>query len=280
MDFSGNFLLNPANVQKQFEYMVRSINLGVKGIEDMTKLYGRMFGMMEQTSAGAVDVLRSWKKTQEQFSVFYREYVSLMGLVPLEDHLAVVRQKEDLERRITSREESGHYFRQILSEVREVQGLDLAKQLNELFGKQTEQFKKTMNSFIDMYKKDSSGAKDNRLDIAKQFNDVLSKQGEQFKNLFDNFIEQSRKHSSETKEDYQVETAKQLNELIGKQAEQLRKLMDDFIDMYKKDSIEAREAYRLEMAGQFNDLMDKQNEQVQKLIDSLVERRSEEVASM
>lgn len=279
LDFYGNFLWNPANVQKQFEYMVRSVDLGVKGIEDTARLYRRMFGMMEQAGAGAVDVLGTWRKAQEQFRIFYRDYMGLIGLVPLSDHLAVVRQKEEMERRLASREESGHYFRQLLSEMRETYGLDLAKQLNELFGQQTEQFRKTMNSFIDMYKKDSSGAKDDRLDITKQFSDALSKQGEQLKKLFDKFIEQSRKQSSDAKESHQIELGKQLSELIDKQAGQLQKMMDEFIALYRKDLSEAREEYRSEIARQFNNLMDKQNEQVQKLIDSFVERRSEEVAS-
>jgi methyl-accepting chemotaxis protein len=235
---------------------------------------------MEQTGASAVDILGTLKKLQDQSRVLYTDYLSLMGLVPLYEHLALAGQKEELERRITSREESGHYFRQLLSEVRESYGVDLAKQLNELFGKQTDQFKETMNSLIDMYKKNSSVTKDSRSDLAKQFSEVLNKQGEQFKKLFEKYIEQSRKDSSETKEEQRVEAVNQINALISQQAEQLRKMMDDFIDSYKKDFSEAREAYRMEMAKQFNDLMDKQSEQVQKLIDSFAERQPEQVATL
>ena len=105
LEFWGNFMLNAAKSQKQLEDLTAWMKGGLKGFEELSSLFQKIYGLgkVEQESP---DGLKTWAAAQENFTQSYREYLTLLGVVPREEHLALVRKYEELKEKVASQEET------------------------------------------------------------------------------------------------------------------------------------------------------------------------------
>ena len=155
LEFWGNFMLNAAKSQKQLEDLTTWMKGGLKGFEELSSLFQKVYGegkVEEETPEGA----KTWAAAQENFTQSYREYLALLGVVPREEHLALVRKYEELKEKVASQEETIRHLRMLLSQNNQEAYRDMAGTFEGLVQKQGDQFQQLMESFTQSSKKDSS----------------------------------------------------------------------------------------------------------------------------
>ena len=99
------------------------------------------------------DYMATWKKASEDFQKSFKDYLRLMGVVPKEEHLTLVKKYEELKEKFAFQEDTIKNLRMLLDEKKaEPQG-EVAKGFQEIMEKQTEQFQETMETFGRFFKK-------------------------------------------------------------------------------------------------------------------------------
>jgi predicted nuclease with TOPRIM domain len=152
LEFWGNFMLNAAKSQKQLEDLTAWMKGGLKGFEELSSLFQKVYGV-EKVEKESPDGLKTWAKAQESFTQGYREYLALLGVVPHQEHLELVRKYEELKAKVASQEETISHLRMLLSQNNQEGYQNMAGQFEELAKKQGEQFQKLMESFSQSVKK-------------------------------------------------------------------------------------------------------------------------------
>jgi uncharacterized coiled-coil protein SlyX len=146
LEFWGNFLLNAARGQKQLEEMAKWMQQGFTGFENLNEMFRKCYGFDENIP----DDSSTREKAQADFQKSFNEYLSLFGVVPREEHLALVKKYEELRQRVAAQEETIRHLRMLMEE----KGFDQSKLisgLQELMVEQGEQFRRLMASFSDLY---------------------------------------------------------------------------------------------------------------------------------
>jgi hypothetical protein len=79
-----------------------------------------------------------------------------MGVVPKDEHLALVKKYEELKEKVTAQEETIEHLRMLLEAKKvETQG-ELVQGFQEIIEKQSEQFQETMETLSRFFKKDKN----------------------------------------------------------------------------------------------------------------------------
>ena len=81
----------------------------------------------------------------ENFQNSLRDYLSLMGVVPKDEHIKLVKKHEDLKRKVADQEENIKHLRMLLEEKGFGQG-ELVKNLQDLIISQTDHFQELMKA--------------------------------------------------------------------------------------------------------------------------------------
>ena len=146
LEFWGNFFLNAARGQKQLEEMAEWMQQGFTGFENLSEMFRKCYGLDEKIP----DDSSTQEKAQADFQKSFNDYLSLFGVVPKEEHLALVKKYQELRQRVAAQEETIGHLRMLLEE----KGFDQSKVisgLQKLMLEQSEQFRKLMESFSGLY---------------------------------------------------------------------------------------------------------------------------------
>jgi hypothetical protein len=162
LEFWGNLLLNAARGQKQLEDLGEWMHQGLKGFEDITALFRKIYGL-EKSGELRPDYLELWNRAGEDFNKSYKDYLNLLGVVPREEYLALVKKYEELKEKAASQEETIQHLRMLLSDVKGAGYEKVTGQFDDLLKNQSEQFQKLMNNFERVFTK-GSGAEDKQRD--------------------------------------------------------------------------------------------------------------------
>ena len=162
LEFWGNFMLNAARSQKHLEELTEWVHKGFTGFEDFSSLFRKIYGL-EETSAGSADSVSTWKKAQEDFMKSMKDYLNLLGVVPLEEHMALVRKYEDLKEKVASQEETIRHLKMLLSESQGLNAAQVTQHFDELIKKQSDQFQNLMDGFNRLFQKEQT-FQENKLD--------------------------------------------------------------------------------------------------------------------
>ena len=155
LEFWGNFLINAAKGQKQLEDMSKWMQQGFKGFDELTAMFRKFYGL-EHMEKDTFDYMETWKKASEDFQKSFKDYLRLMGVVPKEEHLTLVKKYEELKEKVAFQEDTIRNLRMLLDEKKaEPQG-EVVKGFQEIIEKQTEQFQETMETFGRFFKKDEN----------------------------------------------------------------------------------------------------------------------------
>ncbi len=147
LEFWGNFMLNAAKSQKQLEDMAEWMKGGFTGFQDLTSTFEKVYGLKE-VEKESPDYLKMWAGAQEDFTKSFKDYLTMLGVVPRDEHLALVKKYEELKEKVASQEETIRHLRMLLSQAKmEEEHEELTNQFEELAKKQGEQFQKLMESF-------------------------------------------------------------------------------------------------------------------------------------
>ena len=152
LEFWGNFLLNAARTQKQLDDIAEWMRGGFTGFEELTSLFQKIYGL-EGVKKESPDYLKTWIGAQENFKESFKDYLALLGVVPREEYLALVKKYEELKEKVESQDETIRHLRTLLSEAKREEYQNVAGQVEELVKKQGDQFQKLMDSFGQVFKK-------------------------------------------------------------------------------------------------------------------------------
>jgi len=144
LEFWGNFLINAAKGQKKFEELSQWFSQDLKGFEDLTALFRKSYGL-DELPENSADYEKAWQKAAENFQNSLRDYLSLMGVVPKDEHIKLVKKYEDLKRKVADQEETIKHLRMLLEEKGFGQG-ELVRSFQDLIITQTDQFQELMKA--------------------------------------------------------------------------------------------------------------------------------------
>jgi hypothetical protein len=153
LEFWGNFMLNSARSQKQVEELTEWVRKGFTGFEELTSLFKNIYGL-EETAAGSTASVNAWQKAQEDFMKSMRDYLNLLGVVPFDEHAALVRKYEDLKEKVASQEETIRHLKMLLSESQGANTAEVTQHFDELLRKQSDQFQNLMDGFNRLFQKE------------------------------------------------------------------------------------------------------------------------------
>jgi hypothetical protein len=156
LEFWGKSLLAAAKSQQQLEDMTAWMQEGFKGLEEMTSLFLKVYGL-DGLAKGSPDYMAAWKKADEDFRKSCKDYMNMLGFVPKGEHLELVAKYEELKLRLASQEETIKHLRMLLSESKLNDHGELTKQFDDLIRKQNDQFQDLVNNFSKAFKKSSPG---------------------------------------------------------------------------------------------------------------------------
>jgi hypothetical protein len=153
LEFWGNFLINAAKGQKQLEDMSKWMQQGFEGFDELTGMFNKFYGL-EHMEKDTPVYMESWEKASEKFQESFKDYLRLMGVVPKDEHLTLVKKYEELKEKVAAHEETIKHLRMLLDEKKaETQG-ELVQGFQEIIEKQSEQFQETMETLGRFFKKD------------------------------------------------------------------------------------------------------------------------------
>jgi hypothetical protein len=155
MEFWGNFLLNAAKSQKQLEDMTQWMKGGFSGFEELSSLFQKIYGL-EKIEKESPDYMKMWAGAQENFTKSFQDYLALLGVVPHDEHLALVKKYEALKEKVASLEETIKHLRMLFAEGKKEEFQEVSGRFEELAKKQGEQFQKLMENFARSVKKTDS----------------------------------------------------------------------------------------------------------------------------
>jgi hypothetical protein len=155
LEFWGNFLINAAKGQKQLEDMSKWMQQGFEGFDELTAMFKNFYGL-EHMEKDTPAYMETWKKASENFQKSFKDYLSLMGVVSKDEHLAMVRKYEELKEKVAAQEETIKHLRMLLEEKKVETHGKLVQGFQEIIEKQSEQFQETMETLGKFFKKDKN----------------------------------------------------------------------------------------------------------------------------
>jgi hypothetical protein len=159
LEFWGNYLTNAAKGQKQLEDMAGWMGQGLRGFEYLTTLFRKTYGL-DRIPEDSPDYLKTWKKAEQDFRTSFKDYLSYFGVVPGEEHLALVKKYEELKEKAAAQEETIRHLRLLLSQKMVDQG-EAFKGFQDVAKEQAAQFQDMMNSLSKAFKV-GKGPKDSK----------------------------------------------------------------------------------------------------------------------
>ncbi len=155
LEFWGNFLINTAKEQKRMEDLSKWMQQGFKfkGFDDLTEMFRKFYGL-EHMEKDTPAYMESWEKASENFLESFKDYLELMGMVPKDEHLALVKKYEELKEKVAGQEETIKSLRLLLEEKRAESQKELVQGFQDLIEKQSKQFQETMETFGSFFKTD------------------------------------------------------------------------------------------------------------------------------
>lgn len=154
LEFLGNFLINTAKEQKRMEDLAKWMQQGFKGFDELTAMFNKFYGL-EQLDRDTPAYTEAWKKASENFSQSFNKYLDVMGLVPKDKHLALIKKYEELKEKLAAQEETINHLRLLLERKKTESQEELVQSFQDLIEKQSKQFQEAMETFSGFLQKGS-----------------------------------------------------------------------------------------------------------------------------
>jgi hypothetical protein len=139
--------------------MAEWMGQGLRGFEYLTTLFRKTYGL-DRLPEDSPDYLKTWKKAEQDFRTSFKDYLSFFGVVPREEHLALVKKYEELKQKAAAQEETIKHLRLLLSQKLVDQG-EAFKGFQDVAKEQAAQFQDMMNSLSRAFKV-GKGPKDSK----------------------------------------------------------------------------------------------------------------------
>ena len=154
LEFWGNFLINAAKEQKRIEDLSKWMQQGFKGFDELTAMFSKFYGL-DQKEKDTPAYMETWKKASENFLQSFNDVIGLMGMVPKDKHLSLIKKYEELKEKVAAQEEKINHLRLLLEEKETESQKELVQGFQDLIEKQSTQFQETMETFGSFFKKEN-----------------------------------------------------------------------------------------------------------------------------
>ncbi|MBE9569307.1 MAG: hypothetical protein IMF11_01660 [Proteobacteria bacterium] len=161
LEFWGNFMINSAKGQKQLEDMTKWMSQGLSGFDEMTAMFGKFYGL-DKLGKDTPAYLKTWEKATEDFQKSFKEYLSLMGVVPKDEHLTLIKKYEDLKKRVADQEETIKHLRMLQDEKWAADQGEVIKGFQNVVKNQSEQFQELTESISRFFQTEAPKTKDTK----------------------------------------------------------------------------------------------------------------------
>lgn len=138
LEFWGNLLIQTAQGQKQLEELSQGFNLGLKGFNELTALFGKFYGL-EPLADEAPTNLNSWEKASEEFRKAFKDYMALFGFVPKQENDRLLQELEVLKDKTRQQEDLIKQLQTLLT-LQAIDPTEMARGFQDLVKKQSDQF--------------------------------------------------------------------------------------------------------------------------------------------
>ena len=155
LEFWGNFLVNASKEQRRLKDLYKWMQQGFNGFDDLTEMFRKFYGL-DHLEKDTPVYLETMKKASENFLESFKDYLDLMGMVPKEEHLALVQKYEALKEKVADQEKTIKNLQLLLEEKRAESQGELVQGFQDLIEKQSKQFQKTMETFGSFFKKENN----------------------------------------------------------------------------------------------------------------------------
>ncbi len=151
LEFWGNFFTSAAEGQKFMEDMTACMRRSFSAFEEIPCLFQKAYGF-EGPAKGTPDYSAAWKQAQNDFNKFFTEYLDLMGVVPRDRHLALIKKYEELKQKSEYQAETIEHLRVLLSAEKKMEHDEITGKFQSLVQQQADQFQNLMESFRQSFK--------------------------------------------------------------------------------------------------------------------------------
>jgi len=155
--FWVSFLGGYMKTKEQMEDMSTWMAQGFKGFDELTELFQRSYGL-DRLGESATNYLTMWEQSKKDFERSLKEYLSLMGVVPRQEHLDLVEKYEALKEKSASQEETIAHLRQLLG-GNQLDQTEFHDGFETLIKKQSDDFNRLVTTLGDLGAKEKSGQK-------------------------------------------------------------------------------------------------------------------------
>ena len=154
LEFLGNFYLNAAKSRKHYNDLMKFTREGFSGFDELKAMFCKFYGLDQpEKDEDSSDHLKAWNKAAEKFQESMKEYMKLMGMVPREDYVKLVKKYEELKKRVADQEETIRHLQMLLGEKNADQG-ETVRVFENLMEKQSKQFMEMMNTVGKYFQKE------------------------------------------------------------------------------------------------------------------------------
>jgi hypothetical protein len=154
LEFWGNFFTGAAEGQKFVEDMTVCMRRSFSAFEAIPGLFRKVYGLDKPSGAAVTDYFAVWTKARNDFDKCFTEYLALMGVVPRDQHLALIKKYEDLKEKSDSQAETIEHLRMLLSAEKKMEHDEITGKFQGLVQQQADQFQKLMESFRQAFQTD------------------------------------------------------------------------------------------------------------------------------
>jgi len=145
LEFWGNYLLSVAKGQKQLEDVTRWIHGGFSGVDELSALFKKYYGL-EEKSQDVPEGTAAWERAAADFKKSFGDSFSTMGWVSKDEYRILEEENQVLKQKVEAQEETISRLRDLLKNpgTDPGQALDV---LQDLINKQNAEFQKLMKRF-------------------------------------------------------------------------------------------------------------------------------------
>ncbi len=172
IEFWRGFYAQTPKGQNAMEDMAAMICQSFAGFERMTSMIQQVCSF-DQLIKRAPDYMEMWKRVQQDLRKSLTAYWFVIGMVPREDHLELVRKYEELKERTDGQKETINHLQMALTEEK-VGHQEITGKVQNLIQQQAEQYQKLMETL----KQD---------EITGKVQNLIQQQSEQYQKLMETF---------------------------------------------------------------------------------------------
>jgi hypothetical protein len=158
LEFWGQTFLNAARSQQQLENMNKLMGENISNDNPVVNSIFKAFGVPKPEKVTPEDLIGLTKKSTHAYKEFFKSSLDMFEVVSKEDHLAIVKENEELKDRIVQLEKVIDNYQKPSGKENPEQE-EVVNNLTQIMKNQAQQFQELMKSVNQFYKKTPTAKK-------------------------------------------------------------------------------------------------------------------------